>query len=506
MQQIYGFLLNLIIGFVVFKFYILIQDKNVKKISFYITPFLHGTYRFLTTGMIVEPLRMILSFAFFGIILMIFEKKVSWIVLLISFLTAQILWIFATLMAFITIVLLNTENEFLFLIVGLAWSIGIFTGVLMLDKHKKITLSSYSILLESPLVRKIIFSISILVIMLYSFLRISADFYIDDVTLSLILWGMSIILTLTIVALVIFVVRHLIAERKKQLLLEQENARLIKERLVIEQQMAELETAQEELQQDFAEMTSNHHAYKYAIPVFIKMQNELIAEMNNFTEYSHDEKLKRIKDYTTQVRVLSFEINDEFDTDHIKNEIAGLNIPKRWLQLTMLLESLMKVAQDKGIYLSVYNHATDWSNLDISNVVLIRLLSNIVDNAIKETCKLPHSERGGIRIVFKNEDDYFMFEVTDHAPEFKISILEKLGQRKNSTNGTGDGYAEVLCDLDDINASFIIREWKKENNGYGKAISVIFDGFNMRLIDSHYRYEKLMLELKDTNFEVVDIY
>lgn len=262
MQQIYGFLLTLIIDFAFLNFYSRIKNENIRKISFYTLPILHGTYRFLTSGIIGEPLRIIASFAFFGVMLIFFEKRISWVVLLVAFLMTYILELFALLIAYIILIILNTDNEFVFALMGLTCSIVVFTGVILLEKYQKITLSTYSIFLESALVRKIVLAISVLVVMLYSFLHI---FGIDNFVLSLILWGVSTILVLTIIFLIIFVVKYLNAERKKQQILEQENERLSKERLEIEKQMAELKQMQVELQQDFSEMTSQHHAYKYGL-------------------------------------------------------------------------------------------------------------------------------------------------------------------------------------------------------------------------------------------------
>lgn len=506
MQQIYGILMTLIIYSAMLKFYSLIKNKSLQKLNFYLIPILHITYRFFTTGLMIEPLRMITSFIFIGIMLMLFEKKISWVILVVAFLMTYTLNLLSLLMALITLVSLGTENEFIYALVTLSWSIIVFVGVVLFNENRKITLSDYARYLEIALVRKIVFVIGLLIFMLHSFFHTSTRLGIEfDFITSIILWAISIILVLIIIFLTIFIVRYMNVERKKQSLLEQENVRLTEERLTIDKQMNELKQMQMTLQKNLEDVTSNYHNYKYLVPVLMSLQNKLFDEMQHFSEYSYDEKISRIKDYTDQIRTLSFGITDEFVVDHIKNEVTGLNIPNNWSKLNILLETFLKNAHNKGVYLSIYNYTSLWDGLNISDVIFIRLLSNLVDNAIKESCKIPESERGEVQVIFKEEEGYFGFEVRDGASEFELSILKNLGLRKNSTNGTGDGYAEIMLDLKQTQASFIIKEWQK-NGKDGKVISIIFDGYGMMLIDSHYRQELLKDKLAATDFVIMDVY
>jgi len=463
MYQIYRFLIDLIVAFSLLNFYSRIQSKYIRKIGFYVIPIMYPIYRFLIKGLMIEPLQIFTSFLFIGIMLTIFEKKTSWIIFATAFLMTSILNLFAMLMAVITIAILRIESDFISIIVFLTWSISVLIAVILLDKYKKISLSTYTKHLESILVRKIGFIIGLLVILLYTFFMIlpTTGIMNYDFTISLIIWGITTILVLLIIFLTHFLVSHMNDERKKQLLLEQDNERLNQEQLAIEEQLTELKQVEMSLQKHLGDVTSNYHNYKYAIPVLMNMQHKLIEEITKFSEYNHDARMNLVKNYTDQIRILSFEINDEFVADHIKSEIIGLNIPNDWLKLTSLLETLMQNAQNKGIYLSVYNYTTLWNDLNISDVVFIRLLSNLVDNAIKESCKLPESQRGEVQIIFKEEEGYFCFDVRDGANEFEVSILKNLGIRKNSTNKTGDGYAEIMLDLKQTQASFIIKEWQK---------------------------------------------
>lgn len=302
--------------------------------------------------------------------------------------------------------------------------------------------------------------------------------------------------------LTIFTVKYLNSEKKHQQLLEAENTRLEREHQAIQSQLAELNIIHTTLKNDFGKVTSNYHNYKYVIPVLLNIVHKSIEELNQFGDYTNAEKSKWIRDYTEQFRVLSFDVSHDFIIEQVKSEIASLDIPANQLQLISLLEKLMTTAQQQEIYLLIDNQILAWDSVKISDTTLLRLMSNIVDNAIKESCKIPKEVRGEVRLTLIDTDGIFMFEVSDHANEFNLEILQKLGTRKNSTNGTGDGYSEIMAALNKSQASLIIKEWQKKNR-FGKTISVIFDGYNMKLINSDYRQELLKQELIDSELEVL---
>jgi len=510
--NIYDVLLILIRIFFCLVFYSKIKNQSLKKLTHLAVPITYVALYLLRITLITRPLSVplqaIVLVATLSALLTVFEKKISWMILLASLLMTMVLEMLAMLIAIIIIFALNMVAVMPVAIMTVMVVLLIVHNlILLLDKSQKLSLASYGELLKSTQLQKIIVILALLVAMLQAFMVESGNFHTGGNFMdSTVMWGIVVILVLALILLITLASKYMNEEKNKQEQIKAENARLSKERLVTQEQMASLLQAQAELEADFSEMTNNHHAYRYVVPILLGMQNKLIEQMNNFADYDHDERLCQIRNYTDQLRTLTFEISDEFVTSHIKSEIVGLGISKAWLELNVLLETLMQKAKDQGIYLSVYNHATTWHKLVVPKVVFIRLLSNIVDNAIKETFKLPLDKRGEIRIIFKDEDDHFLFEVTDHAPEFAVAILKRLGQRQNSTNNTGNGYAEIMPALHEAKASFVIKEWRHDRGDIGKTISVIFDGFSMRLIDSHYRYEQLVNELSLTDFEVIDIY
>lgn len=134
----------------------------------------------------------------------------------------------------------------------------------------------------------------------------------------------------------------------------------------------------------------------------------------------------------------------------------------------------------------------------------MRLFGNLIDNAIKETDKIKEVESKQIMILFKNVDGYFSFETIDNAKEFKIEILKRIGERKNSINGTGNGYSEIIEILEKSDASLIIDEWY-DGSEFGKKISVVFDDMKLFIINSSYRYNELADALVASKLKILDI-
>jgi len=134
----------------------------------------------------------------------------------------------------------------------------------------------------------------------------------------------------------------------------------------------------------------------------------------------------------------------------------------------------------------------------------LRLFGNLIDNAIKETDKIKEVESKQIMILFKNVDGYFSFETIDNAKEFKIEILKRIGERKNSINGTGNGYSEIIEILEKSDASLIIDEWY-DGSEFGKKISVVFDDMKLFIINSSYRYNELADALVASKLKILDI-
>ena len=109
-----------------------------------------------------------------------------------------------------------------------------------------------------------------------------------------------------------------------------------------------------------------------------------------------------------------------------------------------------------------------------------------------------------IIVTFSEDQEVFKLEVYDAAHEFPLEILSKLGERGNSTNGTGNGYPEIFEFLAETKASFIIEEKLAGDRKPTKTIHVIFDNQSRIAIKSEYRSDELKTALKDTEIQVIE--
>lgn len=500
MRQLFGWVAVLILIFTTTYFYNAIKRHKFTKIQFWRVIVIYTGYRFLTAGMMSWIVRIPMSFIFLVVILSFLEKQKSWTALFVSYLVVTTLDWLAILLMGLTIGFFGlNENHFG---VVLLFFLFLIFGTLIFKIHSnQEALESYGLLLESKVVRLMIFAVGFLLLIVSSLILLSGTLDIaSELIPSIIIMGSALIFTIAIIILVILTARHLFSERKKQQALEEENEQLRMEKLIIEEKSNELLDTLKSLQLSFSQLESNHHAYKYLVPVLMGMQNKLTEELINFSDNTHEEKLAIINDYSNQIKVLGREVNFKFVDDYIKTEVASLNIPNEWIDLTVLLERIMLYAKEKKVQLSLFNYVESWGQF-VSNSSFIKLLSNIADNAIKESAKVDDVARGAVQLILHEKNGVISFEVRDSAPEFEIHILKNLGRRKNSTNGTGDGFSEIIAALEESSASLIIEEWKN-NDRTGKSISVSFDGYGMKLINSHYRSQLLLAELNN-EFEVM---
>jgi len=506
MNVIYPIFREWLISLSVLYYYGKASKQKMQESVYIIVPFTVSLTAYVVNNHFSTFTRIFISFLLLSLALLAFQKKIMWIYLVLSFSFNYFLFLVAVLVSMFVLVVsgLDYENEFLVKIITSLLLVSTFAFIPVLERNKKINIQGYTQYLNQPFVRKIMGVVGILIFMLLAFINISAS--LEVVNVIEFFWFMLILGVLILVAvafLVIFIVKHLNSEKKQRNLLEEENERVNQEYNFMQMQMQELNQIYADLKKDFGDVTSTHHSYRYIIPVLINMQYRLLENMNKFSDFSYNEKSVWIHDYTNEIKTLLTEIDVEMADDVVKATIKSLNIPEKWSQLHTLLEKLYQKADEHGVYLSVNNYSKNWNNLIVSGISFIRLFSNIVDNAIKETSKLPKEERAEIRIVFKDDETgNLAFEVFDGADEFSITILKKLGMRKNSTNRTGDGYAEIINDLEKTKASFLLLEWYR-NNKFGKSITITFDNYECKIIDSFYRSQLLTEVFKNSEFEII---
>ena len=475
---VYMFLSNLLIIATILLVYQKMTQQALKIPTHLVTNFIFVIYMFLSRNIIADPVRIVLAFLLVYASLKIMHKQVSWLGLMMSFATIYIVWMITALLAIAVIGILGIHNELIFLKIGLA-----FPALAYVWLYKKNKLSEYLMFFNEQSVKISVYSVVFLILMLHSIFNVAGyilmTLSIEDTLILLNVWSVMLLSVVAIISLAIYSVSYLVKSNKERLLLDKSGI---------------------ELKVELDKLISKHHKYRHVVPSLLMSYQGLICEITNIIGAHQSIQLQRVENYISLVKSLSNEISDEFFVDDVRIEVDYLAFLDEWLDLAGFVEHLIRIARDEGVYLAINNHATTWSDLTITKMDFIRLFGNIVDNAIKETKKLVASECKQVIIIFKDIDGCFSFEVIDTAAEFDLEILMKLGMRKNSTNGTGDGYFEILEILTRSKASLTVHE-SKNGSDFSKKIRVVFDNLSIFAINSNYRKAQLDAVLKYSNIK-----
>ena len=249
-----------------------------------------------------------------------------------------------------------------------------------------------------------------------------------------------------------------------------------------------------EARKEIKSLVSRNHKYKHIIPAVNRWMDDIKEGGPNAAR----EQMEALAE-------ISEEISSEFANEDLRIALGGLRLPSAWNALYYCIEIFAEQCLREGIDIMVQNHAGQehWEHPVGPKSEFIRLAANLMDNARKELSKV-ESDSKSILILFHSKQGVFELEVHDTAPVFSLEILWNLGRRGNSTNGTGDGYAEVFKILRKYNASFKIYETGSENDCY-KRINVAFDGQARASIHSEFRYDALYQALDHLGLEVYQL-
>lgn len=424
----------------------------------------------------VSPFRVVVAFFAFVLIGEISRKNINKVALLIGFFLAYIFWFIPALVSTGIIYFTGVSEEIFFAIIGV--SLHALSYVLLW----KFKFNNILTQLEDKAIRGLLFTAVALGWLIYTGSLVLTNITIDDPTANGIILGLLISLLVMFIATVSFLGIYFVKERKKK-----------KE----EQQQIKA------LRQEIRTLTSLNHKYRHIIPVLAISHQSILGEIEHIIGADTKTQLQRLSNHVKIVKELTSDIGEEFLDDEIKITVDELDIPENWFEVAALLEMLMNEGKKKGVKVLVYNHVSSWEILTVKRMDLSCLLGNIVDNAIKESQKRVDNEIKIVVITFKEVEGFFTLEVVDNAAEFPIHILQKLGEKGNSTNDTGDGYFEVFEVLARTKATLMINESQTPRIPL-KKISVTFDGLNLALIESSYRKELLESHLNSSKIKPLD--
>lgn len=272
-----------------------------------------------------------------------------------------------------------------------------------------------------------------------------------------------------------------------------------RERLAAEEKFRQQEAEFTKLRRELIDLG---HRYQDVIPAVKVACGSLLDTLNYVNDENRQEYLEKTTQQINAIHQMASEMSEEFAIDGINNAVASLGLPEGYFPLEARIRQVMEQCREKGIGVFIRNIAPDelWADFTLSKTKFTRLVGNLLSNAVKE---LEKSEDAGRQVIisFSDCNGIFAFEIRDNAHAFPPQILAKLGQRGNSTNGTGNGYAEIFEILDECKASFELRENHADGKD-NKTVCITFDQKSWRVILTTYRYEALVAALEDTSFVV----
>lgn len=115
-------------------------------------------------------------------------------------------------------------------------------------------------------------------------------------------------------------------------------------------------------------------------------------------------------------------------------------------------------------------------NIGISVTEFMRMLNDLLKNAVKAILSSENEHRELLLIMGDAGADCFEIRLYDSGVPFPPVILEHMGERGNTTDGTGNGLADTIETLGHYHASFAIESIEPGADIYTKCVHIAFDG------------------------------
>lgn len=483
MELIYRIVLIFMMGiFILFAYQKIIHTKFTKRASLLIITLFYTGYMFFSYNYIIEPIRTIIGTLLLGILIWLWHRTINWAGLTLAFLCGYFAWVVSLAISTpIIYFIFGTEPNQIYLYIALFMqALAYFTF------YKIVPLKDGITSIHFPEVKGIIYAATGIVLAFWGGIHVAFN-RVYEINLPLSITALA-SLIIIITAAIFFIITFTKQYRERQC----EKSEIEKQQLEMEKQLQDFEQGHRVLKRHLAEMVLKEHKYKDVI----SSAGTALTLLTNGNIIKEVEK----RDLDDANHVIN-EVTQEFEVDRLVETYRGIVLPGGWFVLRAYIVQIVNKCEQNEIFVHFKNNATTWDQIVVSSAKLVRLMGNLLDNAIKELKKTDTKEKELLIHFFDDENDHFSLAVSDTAHEFPIHILAKLGQRENSTNGTGDGYAEIFELLNETGASFFIKE-QKEAGIATKTIQVVFDEKNRRIIQTSYRFDDLKEALAKTKFEL----
>ncbi len=190
---------------------------------------------------------------------------------------------------------------------------------------------------------------------------------------------------------------------------------------------------------------ANFQNMEKLIGILRKNQHDIGNHLNTIlaiTKLRKDDSLDRIEAYISSL------------TDSIKSSFKSYDTGNSYINSLLAVKD--NEATEKGIRLEVdFNAKLDL--LQISDQVLISIISNIIDNAFDAMDNITHSNHKFISIFGYIENNMYNLSICNNGPVILKQNLGKIFELGFSTKGTLSGYNGY--------GLYIVRQFVKEYNG-----------------------------------------
>ena len=152
---------------------------------------------------------------------------------------------------------------------------------------------------------------------------------------------------------------------------------------------------------------------------------------------------------------------------------TGIELVNVMLQKQMMRCADLNISFDVMIPAPIDGYIRE---IGISATEFMRMLNDLLKNAVKEILSSDNTHRELLLIMGEAGNDCFEIRLYDSGVPFPPKILEHLGERGNTTDGTGNGIADTVETLRHYRASFVIEPIEPGTDIYTKCIHIAFDG------------------------------
>lgn len=151
---------------------------------------------------------------------------------------------------------------------------------------------------------------------------------------------------------------------------------------------------------------------------------------------------------------------------------TGIELVNVMLQKQMIRCADLNISFDVMIPAPIDGYIRE---IGISVTEFMRMLNDLLKNAVKAILSSDNTHRELLLIMGEAGNDCFEIRLYDSGVPFPPKILEHLGERGNTTDGTGNGIADTVETLRHYRASFVIEPIESGTDIYTKCIHIAFD-------------------------------